>query len=69
MPLARLETPAGQQEHLIARLAREEHIPEPEARLAYQRELERLGRDARIPTYLPLLAARHAREAVRRRRA
>ena len=69
MPIARLATPAGQQEHLISRLAREEQIPEPEARLAYQRELERLGRDARVRTYLPVLAARHAREALRRRRA
>ena len=66
MPIARLESPAGQQDHLVRRLAREEHIPEHEARCAYQRELDRLGRDARVRTYLPVLAARHAREALRR---
>ena len=65
MPVPDWTSAAGQHERLVRRIARETQAPEEVARRAYIRELERLGRDARVRLYLPVLAARHAREALR----
>jgi len=46
----------------VSALARQTHKPFDEVRRVYESEFSRLERDARVTTFLQVLAARHARE-------
>lgn len=50
----------------IARLAAELHVPLYQVREIYQAQLDRLGAEARIESYLGVLAARNTRSILRR---
>jgi hypothetical protein len=52
---------------VVAVLARELGISADEVDIAYRRELERLGSEARIQDFIPLLAACKVRSAFRRK--
>ena len=47
---------------LVHRLAQETNTSEQDARRAYEHERNQLEPSARVKTYLPILAARHARD-------
>jgi hypothetical protein len=49
----------------LERLAARTHRPVELVRELYQRELDRLEREARIARFLPLIALRHVREMLR----
>jgi hypothetical protein len=53
--------------YIVAILAQELDISADEVDGAYQRELERLGSEARIQNFVPLLAARKVRAALKRK--
>ena len=54
-----------QEHHLVERLAKETGTPEHEARSTYERE--QVDRDARVKTFVSVIAARHARDTLRRK--
>ena len=56
-----------QEQHIVERLARETESSEQEARRAFESERERLARNARVQTYVTVIAARHARDTLRRK--
>lgn len=56
-----------QEEHLVRRLAKETDTPEHEALRTYKHERERLAYGAKVKTYVSIIAARHAREALKRK--
>jgi hypothetical protein len=47
---------------LVSSLAKQTNTPIEEARKVYEREFALLERTAKVKTFLPILAARHARE-------
>lgn len=51
----------------VSALVRQTHKPFDEVRRVYESELSRLERDARVTTFLQVLATRHAREILVRR--
>jgi hypothetical protein len=50
---------------LVERLAGETHTPLEVARTVYEHEYEAVDRYARIKSYVPAIALRHAREVLR----
>lgn len=56
------------EEHIVQRLAKETDRPEHEARATYVDERDRLARSARVKNYVSIIAARHARDALKRKR-
>ena len=60
---------ASRQEVLVGKLARDTGTTFEEAQRAYEQELKSLAREARIGYYLPVLAAKSAREHLKHRRA
>lgn len=67
MARATFAADAARREQLVWKLARETGIPIDEARRAFEQELRTLARDARVGYYLPVLAARSAKEQLRHR--
>jgi hypothetical protein len=57
----------GHERHIVERLAKETDTPEQEARHTYERERDRLDKNARVKTYVSVIAARHARDTLRRK--
>ena len=53
--------------HAVAVLALELGISADDVDVAYRRELERLGSEARIQDFVPLLAARKVRSVLKRK--
>jgi hypothetical protein len=51
----------------VSALARQTHKPFEEVRRVYESELSRLERDARVTTFLQVLATRHTREILARK--
>ena len=58
--------PQSQADALVRTLADSLDVPEDEARQVYEAQYHLLERDARVKAFLPVLAARHAREVLRR---
>jgi hypothetical protein len=51
--------------HAIARLSAELHVPLHEVRQIYEAQLDRLGVEARIESFLGVLATSHTRSILR----
>lgn len=58
---------AARQQVIVGKLARDTGTTFEQARRAYEQELRNLAREARIGYYLPVLAARSAREHLARK--
>lgn len=56
--------PQSQADALVRSLADSLEVAEDEARHVYEGQYHLLERDARVRTFLPVLAARHAREVL-----
>ena len=61
-------TEAQKHERAIESLASESHAPVEEVKTLYETELEKVKERARVPDFVPTLAHRHARQALKRRR-
>jgi hypothetical protein len=64
--VASLHPPDSLHRHLIAELADELDCDTDLVAEVYLREVDGLSRDARLPDFVPVLAARHTRERLRR---
>jgi hypothetical protein len=62
MPQPQVSPIAVHEDALVHRLAKETNTSEQDARRAYEHERDQLAPSARVKTYLPILAARHARD-------
>jgi len=62
MPRPQPASIAVHEDSLVLRLAKETNTSEHDARRAYEHERSQLEPGARVKTYLPILAARHARD-------
>ena len=52
--------------HVIRDLAKQTHRPEEEVRAVYEEQLALLGEQAKIHTYIEVIAGRRAREILKR---
>ena len=64
--MAALPEPVEMHSHLIAELAHELECDSDLVADVYLRELDGLTRSARVPEFIPILAAKHTRERLRR---
>jgi len=62
MPRPQPASIAVHEDSLVLRLAKETNTSEHDARRAYEHERKQLEPGARVKAYLPILAARHARD-------
>ena len=62
MPVRKVANGSRQSTALVEALARETHQPLEEARRVYEAQFQLLERQSSIKSFLPVLAARHARK-------
>ena len=58
--------PGPIEDRVVSRLARETGRSEDDARRVYRDQVEEIDRHARVKKYVPVIAARHAREILAR---
>ena len=61
-------TEAQKHDRAIEALASEAHAPVEEVKTLYESELAKVKEGARVQDFVPALAHRHARQALKRRR-
>ena len=59
-------TPQIDPQALVRRIADDLHCPLEEVERVYAREVDALNAIARLPQFVPVIAARHTREALKR---
>jgi len=65
---ARETSDARKHERAIESLASETRAPVEEVKTVYETELEKVKQRARVPDFVPTLAHRHTRQALKRKR-